>query len=158
MLGVNAGQFFCYIQPIYSQTLSWAWGRVMEDLRFGVYEQKLVYDADKLIRRQLIVLKDQDGDIVGWTDFHKYARSGKKSLSRSIYSGQDRRCIYAALLLNYVFFDKYHITKLTDITVEMVRCFLTDLQNKSELEKQYERVSDEVFNYSLWKASKVIRE
>lgn len=119
-------QLFCYIQPIYSQTLSWAWGRVMEDLRFGVYEQKLVYDADKLIRRQLIVLKDQDGDIVGWTDFHKYARSGKKSLSRSIYSGQDRRCIYAALLLNYVFFDKYHITKLTDITVEMVRCFLTD--------------------------------
>lgn len=56
------------------------------------------------------------------------------------------------------FFDKYHITKLTDITVEMVRCFLTDLQNKSELEKQYERVSDEVFNYSLWQASKVLRE
>ena len=56
------------------------------------------------------------------------------------------------------FFDKYHITKLTDITVEMVQCFLTDLQNKSELEKQYERVSDEVFNYSLWQASKVLRE
>ena len=35
---------------------------------------------------------------------------------------------------------------------------LTYLENKSELEKQYERVSDEVFNYSLWKASKVIKE
>ena len=46
----------------------------MGGLRFGVYEKKLVYDTDKLIRRQLIVLKDQDGDIVAWTDFHKYAR------------------------------------------------------------------------------------
>ena len=35
---------------------------------------------------------------------------------------------------------------------------LTYLENKSELEKQYERVSDEVFNYSLWQASKVLRE
>ena len=33
---------------------------------------------------------------------------------------------------------------------------LTYLQNKSELEKQYERVSDEVVNYSLWKAAKVL--
>ena len=84
MLGVNAGQFFCYIQPIYSQTLSWAWGRVMEDLRFGVYEQKLVYDADKLIRRQLIVLKDQDGDIVGWTDFH--TRGVGRSRFREVFT------------------------------------------------------------------------
>ena len=35
---------------------------------------------------------------------------------------------------------------------------LTYLQNKSELEKQYERVSDEVFNYSLWRAGKIIGE
>ena len=32
---------------------------------------------------------------------------------------------------------------------------LTYLMNKSELEKQYELVSDEVFNYSLWKAGKL---
>lgn len=96
------------------------------NLRFGVYEHRIVYDSDKLIRRQLIVLKDQDGDIVGWTDFHKYARSGKKALSRSIYSGQNSRCYNVSLLLNYIFFDKYHITKLTDITEEMVRGFLTD--------------------------------
>ena len=96
------------------------------NLRFGVYEHRIVYDNDKLIRRQLIVLKDQDGDIVGWTDFHKYARSGKKALSRSIYSGQNSRCYNVSLLLNYIFFDKYHITKLTDITEAMVRGFLTD--------------------------------
>lgn len=32
---------------------------------------------------------------------------------------------------------------------------LTYLMNKSELEKQYELVSDEVFNFSLWKAGKM---
>ena len=32
---------------------------------------------------------------------------------------------------------------------------LTYLMDKSELEKQYEIVSDEVFNYSLWKAGKM---
>lgn len=98
----------------------------MDDLRFGVYEHKLVYDTDKIIKRQLIVLKDEDGNIVKWTDFHKYARSGKKSLSRNIYGGHDKRCINVSLLLNYVFFDKFHIEKLTDITAEMVRDFLTD--------------------------------
>lgn len=98
----------------------------MNTIRFGVYEHKIVYNNEQLIRRQLIVLKDQDGDIVGWTDFDKYTRSGKKSFSRSIFSGQDSRSFNVSLLLNYIFFDKYHITKLTDITEEMVRSFLTD--------------------------------
>lgn len=36
---------------------------IMDDLRFGVYEHKLVYDTDKIIKRQLIVLKDEDGKV-----------------------------------------------------------------------------------------------
>lgn len=95
-------------------------------IRFSVYEHKIVLGDGNLIRRQVIVVKDQDENIVAWTEFHKYARNGKKSLSRSIFSGQDKRCTYAVLLLNYVFFDKYHITKLVDMTAEMVRNFLTD--------------------------------
>ena len=95
-------------------------------IRFSVYEHKIVLGDGKLIRRQLIVVRDQDGNIVAWTEFHRYARSGKKSLSRSIFSGKDKRCTYAVLLLNYVFFDKYHITKLVDMTAEMVRNFLID--------------------------------
>ena len=96
------------------------------ELRFSVYDHKLVYDNDKLLRRQLIVLKNKDGNIVKWTDFHKYARSGKKSLARSIYSGQDKRCATICLFLNYVFFEKYHIKKLTDVKKNMVKDFLND--------------------------------
>jgi hypothetical protein len=64
----------------------------MSELRFAVYKHKLVYDEDQLLSRQMIVLKNQDGAIVGWTDYHKYARSGKTSYARSLYSGQDKRC------------------------------------------------------------------
>ena len=98
----------------------------MGDLRFGVYSHRFVYDGDRLLQRDLIVLKDNDGDIVGWTNFHIYARSGKKALSRSLYGGGDKRCMSIVKLLNYVFFESYHVTRLVDITEEMVRDFLTD--------------------------------
>ena len=98
----------------------------MSNLRFSVYEHKLVYDGDHLLKRQLIVLKDGCGNIVGWTNFHRYAKSGKKSLARNLYSGPNKRCTMACLFLNYVFFDKYHIKKLTDVTTNMVKDFLND--------------------------------
>lgn len=65
----------------------------MNELRFCTYTHKLVYDKDKLLQRQLIVLKNKDGVIEKWTDFHKYARSGKKTASRSVFSGNDKRCV-----------------------------------------------------------------
>lgn len=98
----------------------------MNELKFSVYDHKLVYDNDKLLQRQLIVLKNQDNCIVAWTHFHKYARSGKKSVSRSLYGGQDKRCIMVCLFLNYVFFEEYHIHRLIDINAKMVKNFLND--------------------------------
>lgn len=74
----------------------------MQDLRFSVYNHTLVYREDQLLRRQLIVLKDADGDIRRWTDFHRYARSGRKSMPRSITSGQDKRCTRVCSFLNYI--------------------------------------------------------
>lgn len=98
----------------------------MNGIRFSVYNHKLVYDTDNLLQKQLIVLKDKDGNIIAWTNFHKYARSGKKSLSRSVFSNDDKRCVIVCQFLNYVFFDKYHIEKLTDLTSTMVKDFLND--------------------------------
>lgn len=98
----------------------------MQDLRFSVYNHTLVYGEDQLLRRQLIVLKDADGDIRRWTDFHRYARSGRKSMSRSITSGQDKRCTRVCSFLNYIFFDRYHIERLTDVEARMVIDYLND--------------------------------
>ena len=98
----------------------------MGDIRFRVYEHRMVYDKDKILKRQFIVLKDYDGNIVGWTDFHKYVRGGKKSRVKSVYADSGKRCYNIVGLLNYVFFDKYCIEKLTDITSEMVKDYLND--------------------------------
>ena len=98
----------------------------MNNVRFAVYEHTLVYDKDKKLKRQFLVLKDQYGNIVEWTDFHKYARGGKTSRATSIYSDSGKRCYSVARLLNYVFFERYFINKLIDITCDMVRDFLND--------------------------------
>ncbi len=95
-------------------------------MRFAVHEHKLVYDKDKLIRRQLIVLKDSNGYIRKWTNLHKYAHSGKKKVAVNLRSYSDKRCNYVVKLLNYVVFDNFSINRLTDITVDMVRDFLND--------------------------------
>ena len=99
---------------------------IVNELRFCTYTHKLVYDEDKLLQRQLIVLKNKDGIIEKWTDLHKYVRSGKKTYSRSVFSGNDKRCVTVCIFLNYIFFDKYNINKLTDVTASMVKDFLND--------------------------------
>lgn len=91
-------------------------------MRFAVYKHKLVYKENRLIQRNIIVLKDGD-EIVGWTDFHQYVRG---SGSRNIASNETVRFHHVVKLLNYVFFDKYHICKLTDIKSDMVKSFLND--------------------------------
>lgn len=94
--------------------------------RFSVYKHTLVYGSDKLLRRNLIVVKDSKGNITGWTDWHKYAVNSKKQRIRSIYSDGDKRCFYIVSLLNYVFFDRYCINRLIDIEAYMVKDFLND--------------------------------
>lgn len=97
----------------------------MSDFHFAVYEHILVYDGDKKIKRQLIVLKDLYNNIIGWTDFHKFAQSPSTRI-KSIYSDSGKRCYAIAMFLNYVYFDCYHISKLSELTPQMVCDFLND--------------------------------
>lgn len=98
----------------------------MNDYRFGVYDHKYVDKNDNnQIQRSLIVLKDSYGNIVRWTDFHRYARNPKDK-TRSLYVSHRGRCIHICILLNYVFFDNYHIDSLNALTSAMVIHFLQD--------------------------------
>ena len=54
------------------------------------------------------------------------AKGGRKVVVRSIYSDDEKRLRSIAKLLNYVFFDRYHISRLTEIRPEMVKDFLND--------------------------------
>ena len=93
---------------------------------FSVYKHTLVFKESELLTRKFIVLKDERGDICAFTDFHKYISSSKKSYIRRITDDGNNRHYYVAKMLNYVFFDKYHIRKLNDMTIEMVSAFLND--------------------------------
>lgn len=53
-------------------------------------------------------------------------RGGRKVVVRSIYSDDEKRLRSVVKLLNYVFFDRYHISRLTEIRPEMVKDFLND--------------------------------
>lgn len=95
-------------------------------IRFAVYEHRLVDSSNNIIRRNFIVLKDEDGDILFWTDFQCYAKGGRKTMVRSIYTDDEKRLRNIVKLLNYVFFDRYNISRLTEIRPEMVKDFLND--------------------------------
>lgn len=98
-----------------------------EGLRFSVYEHRLVLSDGQLITRKFIVLRDVGtGTIVSFTDWHRYVKSGKNRLSHNITEDGNKKSNYVVMLLNYAFFDKYHIEKLTDITIEIVSDFLND--------------------------------
>lgn len=93
---------------------------------FAVYEHSLVFKESELLTRKFIVLKDEEGDICAFTDFHRYIRSSKKQYAKRITDDGNSRHYYVVKLLNYAFFDKYHINKLNELTIEIVKDFLND--------------------------------
>lgn len=98
----------------------------MNSLRFSVYEHKIVIKNGMLIIRKFIVLRaTATGDIISFTNFHKYIKSNKNMLAKSISEDGNKRQIYVAKLLNYLFFDSdYKIKRLADISLKMVEDFL----------------------------------
>lgn len=96
------------------------------NIHFSIYEHALVIKDNQLITRKFIVLKRDRKHIAAWTDFHKYIRSGKNKMARKVSDDGNMRFYNVVKLLNYAFFDKYHIKRLTDIDVTIVKEFLND--------------------------------
>ena len=94
------------------------------NIHFSIYEHSLVIKENQLITRKFIVLKKDKKHIVAWTDFHKYIRSGKNKLAHKVSDDGNMRFYHVVKLLNYAFFEKYHIKRLTDINVSIVKDFL----------------------------------
>lgn len=111
---------------------------------FSVYEHTLVFKESELLTRKFIVLKDEQGDICAFTDFHRYIRSSKKQYARRVTDDGNSRHYYVAKLLNYVFFDKYHIKTLNDLTISMVSEFLNDYGNGMLPDDNCERTKNTV--------------
>ena len=95
-----------------------------ESLFFSVYEHTFVLKDNLLISRKFIVLKDSSKHIVKWTDFHKYIKSNSTKPAKKITDDSNQRFYYVVKLLNFAFFEKYNIKRLTDITIDIVKDFL----------------------------------
>lgn len=100
-------------------------------MHFAVYTHKYVLEDGRLVLRMFIVLKDGDGDIVAFTNFHKFCRNSSRKI-RALMETGGKRTSYVCQLLNYVYFQKYHIKCLQELTIDMVRDFL-NAYGKSEL-------------------------
>lgn len=90
-------------------------------IRFTVYTHNFLFDDNKYVTCQFIVLKHSDG-ILQFTDFHKYIGSPSNTIQRYTSDGNSRFYIVVQLL-NYAFFHA-GIQKLDDITGTIISDFL----------------------------------
>lgn len=94
--------------------------------KFSVYEHTLVILDDMLIKRKFIVLKDCLNDIVAFTDFHRYINHSRFAPAKRVTDDGNEKSYFICKLLNYVFFQRYNIRTLNEMTVDMISSFLND--------------------------------
>lgn len=94
---------------------------MQDNIRFSVYNHRLVLKDNQLISRKFIVMKDPDGTIT-FTDFHRYIKSGKNNI-RNISDDGNNRYDFIVKLLNYAFFER-GIKCLDDLEIAIIKDFL----------------------------------
>ena len=121
---------------------------------FSVYRHGILLPDDSIIYRQFIVIKNQYGDITQFTNLHKYIHSKRKNAAKSITDDGNKRFIYIANMLNYIFVDnrqKYNFECIADITFDAVQDFFNyysvpddqqKLRSRITLDKCLEAVTD----------------
>ncbi|WP_167956564.1 site-specific integrase [Anaerosporobacter faecicola] len=88
---------------------------------FSIYNHLLIIKDNQLISRKFIVLKDNNKNIVSFTDFHRYVRS-KKTI-RNITDDGNNRFDFVVKFLNYAFFER-DINVLDNLSIEIVKDFM----------------------------------
>ncbi len=97
--------------------------------RYAVYERKLTHEGMMSYSRSFIVIKNQYGVIVHFTNFHRYVASYGDAVYRPLASDVREKLIYVCDMLNYVFIDQYASTKAThvfQVTHDMLSAFFRD--------------------------------
>lgn len=96
------------------------------EMRFGIQEYvRTVKQTGEVAVKEMIVLK-YGRKVCGFTDFNKYILGNKNKKSHKINEKLGNRTKIVVKFLNYLFFDQYHIEKLEDMELDMVKNFLKD--------------------------------
>lgn len=95
-------------------------------MRFGtsIYV-RTIRQTGEIAIKEMVVLK-QGRNVCGFTDFNKYICGSDKKRSHKLNENLKNRTKIIVKFLNHVFFDQYHIKKLEDLELDMVKDFLTN--------------------------------
>ena len=101
--------------------------------RYAVYERKLVREGVLQYSRSFIVLKNQYGVIVHFTELHKYVVTYGDAVYRPLASDAREKLLYVCAMLNYVLVDHYESTgaaHVFQIKKDMLEAYFRDFALK----------------------------
>ena len=84
--------------------------KLRDRYRYAVYERKLTHKGAITYSRSFIVLKNQYGVIVHFTNFHKYITTYDDSVYRPIGSDVREKLLYVCDMLNSILIENYDAT------------------------------------------------
>jgi len=97
--------------------------------RYALYERRLIRDGTIAYSRSFIVLKNQYGVIVHFSNFHRYVARYGDAVYRPLASDAREKLLYVCEMLNYVLVDRHDITgagHVFQIKREMLEAFFRD--------------------------------
>lgn len=127
-------------------------------MKFSLYKHPLVVKGT-LATKCFIVIKDDKGFIHYWTDFDKYVLG--RSRVKKLGSYNPHRFQIVCKLLNYLFFDKHIINKISEISIEHLKRFLNDYgtgQLDDDIESRKKQTVENAVDYVLDFATKLSRK
>lgn len=130
----------------------------MSKYYYSTYSHRLVI-KDTLVTKYFIVIREKETEnIVLWTNYDQYVLGDIRTNLIALQSNHREQISSVVMLLNYVFFQKSHIRKLTDLTIDMISSFLNDyglkrLPDDDETthrnEKTVEKVQNNILNFLI---------
>lgn len=122
-------------------------------MHFYVYKHVFILKENRKITRFFLTLRDSDKNIVAFTNFHIFIKSGKNRKSKKVTCTGEARFYAVCKFLNYAFFDsEYKIHNLNAVTVDIISAYLNaygmgELNENDKYRKQ--TTVDSVIDYII---------
>lgn len=104
-------------------------GECRENYHYGLYNHRLITKDGLTFTRSFIVIKNDYGVIVRFTNLHNYACIYENKVFVPIMSDAESRLHYICMMLNYVLikhYDRFCIDHVFKVSLEALDCFFRD--------------------------------
>lgn len=107
---------------------------------YAVYEHRLVAEQAMVYARSFIVIKNQYGVIIRFTNLHKFVGVYENQVFRPITSDAREKMLYVCSMLNYIIienYEKYGMDHVFEITKSAVSDFFRDFAVQKMTDGRY---------------------